>query len=166
MAVNAGSRVIATTRSQDRSSMLQEMSVTRIETEGPDLSERIAEARQIDAVLDLVGNSTILDSLRILRRGGRACLAGWLGGFAPIADFNPLLQMASGVYLTFFGSFVFGTPGFPLSDVPLQDIAKQVETGRLKAKPSRVFRFEEIHEAHRVMEANQANGKMVVVHDG
>jgi NADPH:quinone reductase-like Zn-dependent oxidoreductase len=50
--------------------------------------------------------------------------------------------------------------------VPLQDIAKQVETGRLKAKPSRVFRFEEIHEVHRVMEANQANGKMVVVHDG
>jgi hypothetical protein len=27
--------------------------------------------------------------------------------------------MASGVDLTFFGSFVFGTPGFPLSDVPL-----------------------------------------------
>jgi hypothetical protein len=26
--------------------------------------------------------------------------------------------MASGVYLTFFGSFVFGKPGFPLSDVP------------------------------------------------
>ena len=29
-----------------------------------------------------------------------------------IADFNPLLQMASGVCLTFFGSFVLGTPGF------------------------------------------------------
>jgi hypothetical protein len=28
----------------------------------------------------------------MLRRGGRACLAGWLGGLAPIADFNPLLQ--------------------------------------------------------------------------
>jgi len=28
-------------------------------------------------------------------------------------DFNPLLQMASGVYPTFFGSFVFGTPGGP-----------------------------------------------------
>jgi hypothetical protein len=53
----------------------------------------------------------------------RACLAGWLGGLAPIADFNPLLQMASSVYLTFFGSFVFGKPGFPLSDVPLQAIA-------------------------------------------
>src|SRR5690348_11237213 len=44
----------------------------------------------------LVGNSTILDSLAMLRRRGRACLAGWLGGLAPIADFNPLAQMASG----------------------------------------------------------------------
>jgi NADPH:quinone reductase len=32
-----------------------------------------------------------------------------------------------------------------------------------KAKPSRVFAFEEIHEAHRIMEANEAGGKMVVV---
>jgi hypothetical protein len=41
--------------------------------------ERIAEAKQTDAVLDLVGNSTIMDSVdmlrRMLRRGGRACLA-------------------------------------------------------------------------------------------
>jgi NADPH:quinone reductase-like Zn-dependent oxidoreductase len=72
--------------------------------------------------------------------------------------------MSSGVCLTFFGSFVFGTPGFPLSDVPLQEIAQQVAAGKLKAKPSRVFGFEEIREAHRVMEAGEAGGKMVVVH--
>lgn len=165
LAVNAGLEVLATTRSRERFAMLEKLGVHRVELEGPDLSRRIAEAKEIDAVLDLVGNSTILDSLRTLRRGGRACLAGWLGGLAPIADFNPLLQMASGVYLTFFGSFVFGTPGFPLSDVPLQEIAEDVASGRLEAKPSRVFRFEEIREAHRVMEANEAGGKMVVVHD-
>jgi NADPH:quinone reductase-like Zn-dependent oxidoreductase len=164
LAVNAGAKVIATTRSQARFATLEELGVARVEIEGPDLSKRIAEAKQIDAVLDLVGNSTILDSLAMLRRGGRACLAGWLGGLDPIADFNPLLQMASGVYLTFFGSFVFGTPGFPLSDVPLQAIAADVAAGRLKAKPSRVFSFDQIHEAHRVMEANEAGGKMVVVH--
>jgi NADPH:quinone reductase len=164
MAVNAGLRVIATTRGQDRIARLEELGAARIEVEGPDLSKRIAEAKQLDAVLDLVGNSTILDSLAMLRRGGRACLAGWLGGLAPIKDFNPLLQMSSGVYFTFFGSFVFGTPGFPLSDVPLQEIAEQVAAGKLKAKPSRVFGFEEIHEAHRVMEAGEAGGKMVVVH--
>lgn len=164
LAVNAGARVIATTRNPQRFEMLRALGAERVEQEGPDLSRRIAEAGQLDAVLDLVGNSTILDSLAMLRRGGKACLAGWLGGLAPIADFNPLLQMASGVYLTFFGSFVFGTPGFPLSDVPLRDIARDVAAGRLQVRPSRVFGFEEIHEAHRVMEANEAAGKMVVVH--
>ena len=164
LAVDAGARVIATTRNRERFTMLEQLGADRVELEGPGLSKRIAEAKRLDAVLDLVGNSSILDSLAMLRRGGRACLAGWLGGLAPIPDFNPLLQMASGVYLTFFGSFVFGTPGFPLSDVPLQEIARKVAEGRLKAKPSRVFRFEEIHEAHRVMEANEARGKMVVVH--
>jgi NADPH:quinone reductase-like Zn-dependent oxidoreductase len=164
MAVNAGVKVIGTTRSPGQFPVVEALGTVRAEVEGPDLSKRIAEAKELDAVLDLVGNSSILVSLAMLRRGGRACLAGWLGGLAPIADFNPLLQMASGVYLTFFGSFVFGTPGFPLSDVPLQAIAADVAAGRYKAKPSRVFRFEEIREAHRVMDAGQANGKIVVVH--
>jgi NADPH2:quinone reductase len=163
MAVNTGARVIATTRNRERFGLLEGLGVERVEVEGQELSKRIDETKRIDAVLDLVGNSTILDSLAMLRRGGRACLAGWLGGLAPIADFNPLLQMASGVYLTFFGSFVFGTRGFPLSDVPLQAIAGDLAAGRYKAKPSRVFRFEDIREAHRVMDAHQANGKMVVV---
>src|SRR5262245_31763654 len=163
MAVNAGVKVIATTRSRDRFPMLEALGAVRAEVEAPDLSKRIVEAGKIDCVLDLVGNSTILDSLAMLRRGGRACLAGWLGGLAPIHDFNPLLQMASRVYLTFFGSFVFGTPGCPRSDVPLQASAADVEAGRYRAKPTRVFRFEDIREAHRVMDANQAKGKMVVV---
>ena len=163
MAVNAGVKVIATTRNRDRFPTLAALGASRAEVEAPDLSRRIAEAKQIDAVLDLVGNSTILDSLAMLRRGGRACLAGFLGGLAPVPDFNPLLQMSSGVHFSFFGSFVFGTPGFPLSDVPLRAIAGDVAAGRYKAKPARVFRFEDIREAHRVMEANEANGKLVVI---
>ena len=73
--------------------------------------------------------------------------------------------MPSGVYLTFFGSFVFGTPGFPLSDVPLSDIAEQVKNGQLDAGAARVFSFSDIREAHRVMEAGEAGGKIVVVLD-
>jgi len=57
------------------------------------------------------------------------------------------------------------TLGFPLSDVPLQEIAADAAAGRLDVKPVRVFGFDEIREAHRVMEANEARGKMVVVHD-
>jgi len=164
MAVNAGVRVIATTRDRDRWPMLEKLGAERCEIERPDLSKHIAEAKKIDRVLDLVGNIVLLDSLAMLRRGGRSCLAGFLGGLAPVPDFNPLLQMSSGVHFSFFGSFVFGTPGFPLSDVPLQQIAADAAAGRLDVKPARIFRFEEIREAHRVMEANEARGKMVVVH--
>ncbi|MGU7779257.1 zinc-binding alcohol dehydrogenase family protein [Burkholderia sp. PU8-34] len=163
LAVNAGARVIATTRNRERFAMLEKLGAERCEIERRDLSKHLADAKRIDAVLDLVGNSVVLDSLAMLRRGGRACLAGWLGGLDPIPEFNPLLQMASGVYLTLFGSFVFGTPGFPLSDVPLQAIAADAAAGRLDVKPVRVFGFDDIHDAHRIMEANEAGGKMVVV---
>ena len=165
MVANAGVRVIATTRNRERFSLLEKLGAERCEVERRDLSKHIAEAKKIDAVLDLVGNSVALDSLAMLRRGGRSCLAGWLGGLDPIPNFNPLLQMPSGVYLTFFGSFVFGTPDFPLSDVPLQRIAADVAAGRLDVKPARIFRFDEIREAHRVMESNEARGKLVVVHE-
>jgi NADPH:quinone reductase-like Zn-dependent oxidoreductase len=156
--------VIATTRDRNSFSIVEKLGAERCQIERGDLSKHIAEAKKIDRVLDLVGNSVLLDSLAMLRRGGRSCLAGWLGGLDPIPDFNQLLQMASGVYLTFFGSFVFGTPGFPLSDVPLQQIAADAAAGRLDVKPARIFRFEEIREAHRVMEGNEANGKMGVVY--
>jgi len=91
------------------------------------------------------------------------CLAGWLGGLDPVNDFNPLLQMPSGVNFTFFGSFVFGTPQFPVSDIPMQEIVDKAAKGIFKAKPSKVFKFDNIRDAHEAMESNQANGKMVVV---
>src|SRR2546422_1629788 len=106
----------------------------------------------------------MLDSLAMLRRGGRSCLAGWLGGLDPIPDFNPLLQMASGVYLTFFGSFVFGTPGFPLSDVPLQQIAADAAAGRRDAKPARGFPFWAIHQSHRAPRGKQKWRVKALVH--
>ncbi|HET9377643.1 MAG TPA: zinc-binding dehydrogenase [Chthoniobacterales bacterium] len=162
IAADVGAHIIATTRKKGRFETLQELGAHRVEIETPNLSDLIPERKRIDAVLDLVGNTTFMDSLRMLRRGGRMCLAGWLGGLDPVNNFNPLLQMPSGVHFTFFGSFVFGTPDFPVSDVPLQAIVDKAATGVYKAKPARVFQFDDIREAHEAMESNQANGKMVV----
>ena len=163
LAVAAGVKVIATTRSKARFDKLLALGVEKVEIEGENLSGRLAESGCVDAVLDLVGNSVVLDSLKLVKRGGRVCIAGFLGGLAPIREFNPLAEMASGVHLSFFGSFVFGAEGFPVSDVPLQEIVDDVAAGKFSAKPARVFKFDEIVEAHRVMDANEANGKLVVV---
>jgi len=164
IAAHADVRVIATTRNRDRFSKLEALGARHVLLEGPDLSGRIRERHPdgVDAVLDLVGNTVVLDSLSSVRRGGRVCEAGWLGGLDPIASFNPMLQMPSGVHFSLFGSFVFGTPQFPLSDVPFQTIVNRVADGAYKAKPAKVFRFSEIQEAHRLMESNGANGKIVV----
>jgi NADPH:quinone reductase len=162
IAANAGLDVIATTRNQARFEKLLGLGAKKVELEGPVLSKRLPEAKKVDVVLDLVGNSTLLDSIAIPHRHGRVCLAGWLGGLEPIPDFNPLLQMASGVHFSLFGSFVFGTPEFPVSEIPLQEIVDRVAKGIYKAKPAAVFSFNEIREAQRLMESNKAQGKIIV----
>jgi len=113
-------------------------------------------------VLELVGNSTVVASLTMVRRHGRLCLAGFLGGLDPILAFMPVMHLPSGVHFSFFGSFVFGAPEFPTSEIAMQTLVERVQDGTYKAKPARVFRFEEIREAHRLMEAGAANGKIVV----
>ncbi len=163
IAADLGANIIATTRKKERFNSLIDLGATRAEIETPDLSKRIPERKKIDKVLDLVGNTTFMDSLAMLKRGGTMCLSGWLGGLAPVNNFNPLLQMPSGVYFTFFGSFVFGTPEFPATAVPMQSIVDKAAAGTYKAKPVRVFKFEDIEEAQEVMESSAANGKMVVV---
>jgi hypothetical protein len=41
-------------------------------------------------------------------------------------------------------------------------LASDAPKGIYGAKPARIFRFEEIQDAHRLMESSQANGKIVV----
>ncbi len=169
LAVNAGVSVIATTRSKGRFAHLQAMGAKSVELESLDLSSRLnpsnsKDGTPIDCVLNLIGNSVLLDSLSLLRRNGRMCLAGFLGGLAPIPSFDPLSQMPSGVHFSFFGSFQFGKQGFPVSDVPMREIVKMAEEGKFEVKPKMVFQgLESIVEAHLCMEGNEAGGKAVVV---
>jgi NADPH:quinone reductase len=164
IAAHAGARVIATTRNPKRAETLETLGAREVVLEGPDLPQRVRDRHPqgIDAVLELVGNSTVVGSLTMVRRHGRLCLAGFLGGLDPLPAFMPVMQLPSGVHFSFFGSFVFGASAFPTSEIPMQTIVRRVEEGAYKAKPARVFRFEEIREAHRLMEAGGANGKIVV----
>jgi len=164
IAAHAGARVIATTRNPERAATLEAIGAKEILIEGRELSARLRERHPegVDAVLELVGNSTVLDSLRMVRRDGRLCEAGWLGGLEPIAQFNPIMHLPSGVHYSLFGSFAFGTPEYPVAEVPMQSIVDRVAAGAYKAKPAKIFRFDEIREAHRLMDAGRANGKIVV----
>jgi NADPH:quinone reductase-like Zn-dependent oxidoreductase len=165
IAVELGARVIATTRNAARRPLLESLGASEVLIEADGLSKRVRELHQrgVDAVLDVIGNSTVLDSLAMARRGGRVTVVGLLDHVASIPEFNPLFQMPhAGVHFSGFVSWSLGTPDCPLSEIPFQGIVDRVASGTYKAKPAKAFRFEEIREAHRVMEANEAGGKLVV----
>ena len=46
----------------------------------------------------------------------------------------------------------------------LQRYVSLVEADELKLKLGPVFRFEDLQDAHRLMDSNRANGKIVVMH--
>ena len=164
IASDLGARVIATTRREDRAGLLRSLGAEHVVIETGNIAGEVRALLPggVDRVLDLVGNSVLRDSLRAVRVRGRVCQAGFLGGLGPVADFLPIVDMPSGVQFSFFGSFEVGTPAYPISAIPFQEIVAKGEAGVYQAKPARVFAFEEIAEAHRVMEASQAGGKLVV----
>ncbi|MFH7595726.1 zinc-binding dehydrogenase [Streptomyces racemochromogenes] len=165
LAVDHGAAVVATTRNPAHVPLLKELGAVEVLIDDGALAVQVAERGiAVDAVFDVVGNKVLRDSLAVVQPRGRVCQLGFLGGFEPVRDFNPISDLPSGVRFSFFGSaFVLGTPAFPLTDVPLNRIYAKIGAGALRARPTRVFRFDEVVEAHRVMEAGEALGKMVVV---
>jgi NADPH:quinone reductase len=166
IAKHEGVTVLTSTRSESKVALLTELGATRVLIENGKLSETIRafSPEGIDGVLDLIGNSTLLDSLRMARKGGRVCVAGFLASIEPVS-FNWLADMPFGVDFNAFASLLFGTKEFPHSDIPMQLIVDRVADGTYKARPMKVFPFEHIPDAHRLMESNSANGKIVVVRE-
>ncbi|KAK5795745.1 hypothetical protein VI817_005030 [Penicillium citrinum] len=160
LAVSAGARVTATTRRQERFELLRRMGAkeTIIEQAGLDL----IHAEAFDKVLNLIGNRVLLESINLTKTGGRMLQAGWLGGLDPIKDFNPMLQVKSGVHFSLFHGKVLGSSGFPFSKVPLQRIVQQIENGEWEAKPTHVFEYQKIRQAHEILDSGDAGGKIVV----
>jgi len=161
-----GVTVISSTRSIDRIDELKASGCSEVFIENGLLSEKIRGKYPtgIDAVMDIVGNTTLMDSLKMVKKNGVVCNAGFLGGSDPIL-FNPLVDMPSSVNLNFFASFMYGTDDFPISNIPMQKIVEYAEQGKYKTKPSKVFAFNEVAKAHRLMESNDACGKIVIKTD-
>jgi NADPH:quinone reductase-like Zn-dependent oxidoreductase len=112
-----------------------------------------------DYVLELVGASTMADSLHLVRRGGTVCMTGTLSGWAT-PDFEPVAMIPPGTKLTAFHSDdLKGGAGTTV----LQRIVHEVEAGVYRPNVDRIFGLDDIVAAHRYMEDNQATGKVVMM---
>jgi NADPH:quinone reductase-like Zn-dependent oxidoreductase len=111
-----------------------------------------------DKVLELVGTGTLTDSLAAVREPGIVCMTGMVGDRWSLADFTPMDVIPTGVSLTTYSG---GVDDFMA--LPFQSLIDQVEAGKMPVRIGKVFKLDDIVEAHRLMESNQAGGKMVVV---
>jgi NADPH:quinone reductase-like Zn-dependent oxidoreductase len=162
IAVHAGAQVTATTRNAERIGKLRQLGAARVEIEGPERFGPRSDLTGFDAVWELVGNSTVLDSLAMVHRGGRVLPRGFPWPPGPQRLLQPVNADAERRPFPFLRQFRARRSGIPLSDIPSQAIVDRVAAGSYQAKPARVFHFDQVPEAHRVMESNQANGKLVV----
>ncbi|KAF4157335.1 hypothetical protein CNMCM8927_001173 [Aspergillus lentulus] len=156
-----GAYVASTTRKKEREAMLLENGADRVWIDDGAVAEQIREAGSggyYDKVLELVGAATLADSLRCVKKGGVVSLAGRLSENGDLEKLDLLELIPSGIKLT-----VYRGTSEDFMSTPLDAVLRLVEQGSLKFKIGRVLRMEQIVEAHRCMEENEAEGKIVIL---
>ena len=159
LAKHAGLKVGTTTRDPGKSDDLKAAGADEVWIDEGKIHQQIKEQRDqpYDRVLELIGTTTLLDSLRCVGRGGIVCMTGILGGKWVLDKFHPMGDIPTGVKLTSYSG-----EAADLSPQLMQDYVALVEKGELELKAGPVFEFEELIEAHKLMDANRAGGKIVV----
>lgn len=115
--------------------------------------KRRTNKRGVDVVIEHVGGETFLESVRAATRGGRVVTCGATSGFNVALDLRQVFFRQVQV----LGS-TMGRRG------TLFEIVRHVEAGRLRPVVDRVLPISQVQEAHRVLEAREAFGKVVLEH--
>jgi NADPH:quinone reductase len=159
LARRRGMTVLSTTRSPAKRDALIRTGVDHVLIDDGNVA---AQVRRVlpggcDTALELVGTPALPDTLRSVRVHGVVCFSGFLSNQWIVRDFYPLDYLPTGVRLTAYK----GDP----PDLPphvLQDFLDAVAAGTATVPIGRVYRFDQIVQAHTDMEQNRATGKLVV----
>ncbi len=160
IAKSHGAFVAGTTRNPDRDKLLRGSGVDHVFIDTGSIAEQVGEMYPggFDKVLELVGTTTLQDSLRCAKQGGIVCMTGMVGNKWSFDNFSPMEVIPTAVGLT---TYAGNSEDFMRT--PLQELVKQIAAGTLHVQVGQVFHLPEIVEAHRCMEENKAGGKIVVL---
>lgn len=160
LAKRRGLRVVATTRRGDRREMLLANGADHVVIDTGEIAKAVRNIypNGVHKVLELVGTTTLTDSLGCAAKGGAVCMAGMVGDAWEYERFSPMDVIPSTVNLTTYSG---GADDFV--STPLQEIIEEVEAGRFKPPIGKIFGIDDIVEAHSEMEEDTAGGKIVIV---
>ena len=155
-----GVTVAATTRNPASADLLRANGAETVFIDDGAIADTVRRERPdgFDKVLELVGATTLKDSLRCARSPGLVCMTGMVGNAWSLPDFSPMDSIPTAVGLTTYDG---GPKDFMRT--PLQALVGQIAAGTLKVQVGRTFPLNAIVEAHRLMESNTAGGKIVVL---
>ncbi len=159
LAKDLGLTVWSTTRSIAKAAMLEEAGADVVLVDDGDLASAVRARRPdgVDRVLELIGATTLVDSLQCTRRGGVVCMTGILGGSWVLDEFYPMAEIPTAVKLTAYSG--------DASDITSEQLTEYVEkfaAGSLPIPRGPVLPFERLRDGHARMDANDANGKIVI----
>jgi NADPH2:quinone reductase len=159
LAKDRGLTVLSTTRRPERAEALWAIGVDHAVVDDGEIAEQVRAIVPggVDNALELVGSSTLRDTLRATRVHGVVCFTGMLSNRWTVPDFYPIDFIPNGVRLTAYGGEASDLP----ADV-LQSFLDAVAGGRVAVPIDRVYDLDEIAEAHVAMEAGTAAGKLVI----
>lgn len=152
--------VMTTTRSDRKTDSLLAAGADHVLVDDGSLARQVRNICPdgVDGVLELIGATTLLDSLQCARDGGVVCMTGILGGSWELDGFRPMEHIPSGVRLT-----AYSGDASDITAAQLQTYVMLVEVGQVTLPAGPVWTFEQLPEAHATMDDNTAGGKMVVV---
>lgn len=151
--------VLSTTRNQDKEAHLKENGADEVLIDDGNIQQKLKKLypNGVDKVLELIGVSTLKDSLQCIRPKGIVCMTGILSGQWTMKEFTPMSDIRSLSRLT-----VYMGEADNLNKELLQDFIDSVKNGSIKLQLDKTFKLDQIVEAHQYMESNQAKGKIVV----
>jgi len=159
-----GVKVIATTRDANKSFRLKELGADYIIIDKGNVAEEVRKIvpEGVHKALDIVGGEAILDTVSAVRAFGEVTVIGLLSGAPVISNLNLMSQLGQSVKLSFSLSGLLGSKVYPLTETPLNLIAENILSGKIASLRSATFTFDQIAEAHKLMDSNKANGKIVI----
>ena len=159
LAKKEGLTVFATSRKPEKRDFLMQSGADEVLIDDGNLSEKTKNNKlKINKVLELVGTNTLPDSLKCVVPGGAVCMTGMLSENWEFENFSPMDFIPSTVSL-----ITYDSGQSRVEKEAFQHFLNDIQYGFVTTLKQHVFSLAQIADAHRLLENNEANGKIVVL---
>jgi putative PIG3 family NAD(P)H quinone oxidoreductase len=164
----AGAKAFGTSRTADKLERAKEFGLSGavvVQDDAQVVVDTVAEwtaGRGINVIIDLVGAKYLEANLHALAAKGRLVLVGTTAGAQAMLDFSTVMRKR----LTIVGTVLRARSNEEKATATrlfAEQVVPLLEGGAIKPVVDRVYRMEEIREAHARMESNESFGKIILL---